>query len=89
MQIFALLHRHQSPDGSMRACSDHGLQAGFSFLLSAPVIFAAGVFKLHDLTGPLGDGIRTQYVFGSVLSGSALTSRCGSWSATSVTPRAR
>jgi undecaprenyl-diphosphatase len=42
--------------------------ARFSFLLSAPVIFAAGVFKLHDLTGPLGDGIRTQVLFGSVLS---------------------
>jgi undecaprenyl-diphosphatase len=42
--------------------------ARFSFLLSAPVIFAAGVFKLHDLTGPLGQGIRTQVLFGSVLS---------------------
>ena len=42
--------------------------ARFSFLLSAPVIFAAGVFKLHDLTGPLGDGIRGQVLFGSVLS---------------------
>jgi len=43
--------------------------ARFSFLLSAPVIFAAGVFKLHDLTGPLGDGIKGQVLFGSVLSG--------------------
>jgi undecaprenyl-diphosphatase len=43
--------------------------ARFSFLLSAPVIFAAGVFKLHDLTGPLGHGIREQVLFGSVLSG--------------------
>jgi undecaprenyl-diphosphatase len=43
--------------------------ARFSFLLSAPVIFAAGVFKLHDLTGPLGAGIREQVLFGSVLSG--------------------
>ena len=42
--------------------------ARFSFLLSAPVIFAAGVFKLHDLTGPLGDGIRPQVLFGSALS---------------------
>jgi len=42
--------------------------ARFSFLLSAPVIFAAGVFKLHDLTGPIGDGIRPQVLFGSVLS---------------------
>ena len=43
--------------------------ARFSFLLSAPVIFAAGVFKLHDLTGPLGDGIKKQVLFGSILSG--------------------
>jgi undecaprenyl-diphosphatase len=43
--------------------------ARFSFLLSAPVIFAAGVLKISDLTGPLGDGIRGQVLFGSVLSG--------------------
>jgi undecaprenyl-diphosphatase len=42
--------------------------ARFSFLLSAPVIFAAGVLKFKDLTGPLGDGIRGQVLFGSVLS---------------------
>jgi undecaprenyl-diphosphatase len=40
----------------------------FSFLLSAPVILAAGVLKIPDLTGPLGDGIRGQVLFGSVLS---------------------
>ncbi|HEY2261608.1 MAG TPA: undecaprenyl-diphosphate phosphatase [Streptosporangiaceae bacterium] len=43
--------------------------ARFSFLLSAPVIFAAGVLKIGDLTGPLGNGIRGQVLFGSVLSG--------------------
>jgi len=42
--------------------------ARFSFLLSAPVIFAAGALKLSDLTGPLGDGIRGQVLFGSALS---------------------
>jgi undecaprenyl-diphosphatase len=42
--------------------------ARFSFLLSAPVIFAAGVLKIKDLTGPLGAGIRGQVLFGSVLS---------------------
>ena len=41
----------------------------FSFLLATPVIFAAGVLKLPDLFGPLGDGIRPQVVFGSVLAG--------------------
>jgi undecaprenyl-diphosphatase len=42
--------------------------ARFSFLLSAPVILAAGVLKIPDLTGPLGAGIRGQVLFGSVLS---------------------
>ena len=43
--------------------------ARFSFLLSAPVILAAGVDKIPDLTGHLGNGIRGQIVFGSVLAG--------------------
>jgi len=43
--------------------------ARFSFLLSAPVIFAAGALKISDLTGPIGDGIRGQVLFGSILSG--------------------
>jgi undecaprenyl-diphosphatase len=42
--------------------------ARFSFLLSAPVILAAGVLKIGDLTGPLGNGIRSEVLFGSVLS---------------------
>jgi len=40
----------------------------FSFLLSAPVILAAGVLKIPDLTGPLGNGIRGQVLAGSLLS---------------------
>ena len=43
--------------------------ARFSFLLATPVILAAGALKLGDLAGPLGNGIRGQVVFGSVLSG--------------------
>ena len=45
--------------------------ARFSFLLSAPVILAAGVLKIPDLTGPLGAGIRPQVIFGSLVSGVA------------------
>lgn len=41
----------------------------FSFLLATPVIFAAGFLKVPDLLGPLGDGIRPQVLFGSVLAG--------------------
>jgi undecaprenyl-diphosphatase len=40
----------------------------FSFLLSAPVILAAGVLKVPDLTGSLGDGVRGQVLVGSLLS---------------------
>jgi undecaprenyl-diphosphatase len=41
----------------------------YSFLLSAPVILAAGLLKLPDLAGPLGNGIRGQVLAGSLLSG--------------------
>lgn len=37
----------------------------FSFLLATPIIFAAGVYKLPDLMGPLGNGIRGQVLAGS------------------------
>jgi undecaprenyl-diphosphatase len=38
----------------------------FAFLLSTPVIFAAGALKVHDLTGSLGNGIRGEVVVGSI-----------------------
>jgi undecaprenyl-diphosphatase len=45
--------------GLMRGL-DNETAARFAFLLATPIILAAGVFKLGDLTGPLGDGIRGQ-----------------------------
>ncbi len=45
---------------------DHEDAARFSFLAATPAIFAAGVYKLGDLTGPLGDGIRGQVLAGSI-----------------------
>jgi undecaprenyl-diphosphatase len=39
---------------------DHSDSARFAFLLATPIILAAGVFKLPDLTGHLGNGIRGQ-----------------------------
>jgi undecaprenyl-diphosphatase len=38
----------------------------FAFLLSTPVIFAAGLLKVPDLLGPLGNGIRPQVIVGSI-----------------------
>jgi len=37
----------------------------FSFLLSTPVILAAGALKVPDLLGPLGNGIRSQVLVGA------------------------
>jgi undecaprenyl-diphosphatase len=39
---------------------DNETAARFAFLLATPIILAAGLFKLPDLTGPLGNGIRLQ-----------------------------
>ena len=48
---------------------DHEDAARFSFLLATPIILAAGVLKLPDLFGSLGNGIRGQVVVGSVFAG--------------------
>ena len=48
---------------------DHEDAARFSFLLATPIIFAAGVYKLPDLAGHLGDGIRGQALVGSIFAG--------------------
>ena len=38
----------------------------FSFLLATPIILAAGVYKIPDLIGPLGNDIRGQVLAGSI-----------------------
>ena len=48
---------------------DHESAARFAFLLATPLILAAGVFKLPDLFGPLGDGVRNQALIGAVVAG--------------------
>ncbi|BBY67725.1 undecaprenyl-diphosphate phosphatase [Mycolicibacterium helvum] len=53
--------------GLLRGLS-HEEAARFSFLLATPVIMAAGVLKIPDLLGPLGDGIRGQVLAGSIAS---------------------
>jgi undecaprenyl-diphosphatase len=39
---------------------DHSDSARFAFLMATPIILAAGIIKLPDLLGHLGDGIRGQ-----------------------------
>jgi undecaprenyl-diphosphatase len=50
---------------------DHEDAARFSFLLATPIIFAAGIYKVPDLAGHLGDGIRAQALVGSICAGIA------------------
>jgi undecaprenyl-diphosphatase len=50
---------------------DHEDAARFSFMLATPVILLAGILKLPDLTGSLGDGIRGQTIVASIFAGIA------------------
>jgi undecaprenyl-diphosphatase len=72
-QILALLPGISRSGVTMAAGLMKGLShedaARFSFLLATPVIMAAGVLKLHDLTGPMGHGIGGQVLLGSLASG--------------------
>lgn len=45
---------------------DHEQAVRFAFLLATPIIFAAGIYKLPELAGPLGNGIRMQVLAGAV-----------------------
>ncbi len=72
-QILALMAGISRDGVTMVAGMRRGLSredaARFAFLLSTPVILAAGVLKIPDLFGPLGAGIRGQILLGSILSG--------------------
>jgi undecaprenyl-diphosphatase len=48
---------------------DHEHAARFSFMLATPVILAAGIYKLPDLLGPNGNGVRGQIIVGSLVAG--------------------
>jgi undecaprenyl-diphosphatase len=72
VQCFALIAGISRDGVTMVAGLVRGLDnddaAKFAFLLSTPVILAAGVLKVGDLTGPLGNGVR-----GQILAGGAVT----------------
>jgi undecaprenyl-diphosphatase len=74
-QILALLAGISRDGVTMVAGMFRGLPrvdaARFAFLLATPVILAAGVLKIGDLTGPLANGIRSQIVVASVVAGVA------------------
>lgn len=50
---------------------NHEDSAKFAFLLATPVILGAGLVKLPDLMGPLGNGIRGQTIVGALFAGIA------------------
>jgi undecaprenyl-diphosphatase len=72
-QVFALLPGISRSGITMVAGLARGLDhedsARFSFLLATPIILAAGLYKLPDLLGPNGDGVRPQILVGSVAAG--------------------
>ncbi len=74
-QVFALLAGISRSGITMVAGLVRGLDhedaARFSFLLATPIILAAGVYKLPDLLGPNGDGVRGQVLVGSIAAGIA------------------
>ncbi|MEI7479800.1 MAG: undecaprenyl-diphosphate phosphatase [Actinomycetes bacterium] len=74
-QILALLPGFSRSGVSMAAGLLRGLNhedaAKFTFLLATPIILAAGVYKLPDLTGPNGKGILGQVIVGSIAAGIA------------------
>jgi undecaprenyl-diphosphatase len=74
-QVFALFAGISRSGITMVAGLTRGLDyedaARFSFLLATPVILAAGIYKLPDLLGHNGDGVRGQILVGSVVAGVA------------------
>jgi undecaprenyl-diphosphatase len=50
---------------------DHEDAARFSFLLATPIIFAAGIYKIPDLMGTLGENVRGQALVGAISAGIA------------------
>jgi undecaprenyl-diphosphatase len=57
--------------GGLMAGLDHEESADFAFLLATPVILLAGLYKIPDLLGPLGNGVRAQTLVGAVVAGVA------------------
>lgn len=46
---------------------NHEDAARFSFLLATPIILGAGLYKLPDFFGPLGNGVRGQTLVGGIV----------------------
>jgi undecaprenyl-diphosphatase len=53
--------------GGLARGLDNADSARFGFLLATPIILAAGLYKIPDLTGPLGAGIRGPAVIAAIV----------------------
>lgn len=74
-QVFSLLAGISRSGITMVAGLARGLSredaAQFSFLLATPIILAAGIYKMPDLIGTNGNGVRGQILVGSLAAGVA------------------
>lgn len=57
--------------GGLLSGLGHQTAARFSFLLATPIILLAGLYKVPDLIGPNGDGVRGEILVGSLVAGVA------------------
>jgi len=57
--------------GGLFSGLSHQAAARFSFLLATPIILLAGIYKVPDLIGPNGNGVRGQILVGSLVAGVA------------------
>jgi undecaprenyl-diphosphatase len=55
--------------GGLFSGLSHRAAARFSFLLATPIILLAGVYKVPELLGPGGNGVRGQIAVGSLAAG--------------------
>jgi undecaprenyl-diphosphatase len=55
--------------GGLARGLDNADAARISFLMATPIILAAGLYKISDLTGPNGDGIRGYALLAAVVAG--------------------
>lgn len=57
--------------GGLLSGLGHRNAARFSFLLATPIILLAGVYKIPELIGPVGKGVRGEILVGSLVAGVA------------------
>jgi len=57
--------------GGLLCRLNHQNAVRFSFLMATPIILLAGLYKIPDLLGPVGNGVRMQALVGAIVAGVA------------------